>query len=88
MTLSPSAPTPTAVHVKHAQVVYPSPDAPVHALEDINLSIAQGEFVSLIGPSGCGKTTLLRVIADVEPITAGYVRVNGKTCLLDTSRCV
>ena len=79
MTLSPSAPTPTAVHVKHAQVVYPSPDAPVHALEDINLSIAQGEFVSLIGPSGCGKTTLLRVIADLEPITAGDVRVNGKT---------
>ena len=78
MTLSPSAPTPTAVHVKHAQVVYPSPDAPVHALEDINLSIAQGEFVSLIGPSGCGKTTLLRVIADLEPITAGDVRVNGK----------
>ncbi|MDP3424670.1 MAG: ABC transporter ATP-binding protein [Burkholderiaceae bacterium] len=79
MTFRPLPTAPTAVHVKHAQVVYPAPDAPVHALEDINLSIAQGEFVSLIGPSGCGKTTLLRVIADLEPITAGEVRVNGKT---------
>lgn len=79
MTLTPSSTAPTAVLVQHAQVVYPAPDAPVHALEDINLSIAEGEFVSLIGPSGCGKTTLLRVIADLEPITAGEVRVNGKS---------
>jgi ABC-type Fe3+/spermidine/putrescine transport system ATPase subunit len=38
------------------------------ALQDIDLQIEQGEFVSLIGPSGCGKSTLLRVIGDlVEP---------------------
>jgi NitT/TauT family transport system ATP-binding protein len=79
MTFRPSATAPTAVQVAHALVVYPAPDAPVHALEDINLSIAQGEFVSLIGPSGCGKTTLLRVIADLEPISAGQVLVNGQT---------
>ena len=68
-----------AVAVRRASVVYPSPDAPVHALSDIDLTIAQGEFVSLIGPSGCGKTTLLRVIADLEPITSGQVLVNGLT---------
>ena len=69
-----------AVDVQRASVIYPSAqphDAPVHALSSIDLRIEQGEFVSLIGPSGCGKTTLLRVIADLEPITAGQVQVNG-----------
>jgi NitT/TauT family transport system ATP-binding protein len=66
-----------AVQVKRASVVYPSADAPVRALHEVDLDIAPGEFVSLIGPSGCGKTTLLRVIADLEPITSGEVRVKG-----------
>ncbi|MDQ3058495.1 MAG: ABC transporter ATP-binding protein [Pseudomonadota bacterium] len=66
-----------AVEVRNASVVYPAPDAPVQALSDIDLCIEEGEFVSLIGPSGCGKTTLLRVIADLEPISAGSVLVNG-----------
>ena len=66
-----------AVRVRNASVVYAAADAPVHALQDIDLDIAPGEFVSLIGPSGCGKTTLLRVIADLEPISAGEVLVNG-----------
>lgn len=67
-----------AVQVQDASVVYPSADgAPVQALQDIDLTIAQGEFTALIGPSGCGKTTLLRVIADLEPISAGSVLVNG-----------
>ncbi len=80
--LADTAPAPTAqaaVQVRRASVVYPSPDAPVHALADIDLTIAQGEFVSLIGPSGCGKTTLLRVIADLEPISSGQVLVNGQS---------
>ena len=76
---APPAPTQAAVDVRRASVIYPSADAPVHALSDIDLTIAQGEFVSLIGPSGCGKTTLLRVIADLEPITSGTVLVNGMT---------
>jgi NitT/TauT family transport system ATP-binding protein len=48
------------------------------ALEDIDLEIEQGEFISLIGPSGCGKSTLLRVIGDLVEPTAGSVTVNGK----------
>jgi NitT/TauT family transport system ATP-binding protein len=40
--------------------------------------VAEGEFVSVVGPSGCGKTTLLKVVAGVEPLTSGTVRVNGK----------
>ena len=66
-----------AVEIRHASVVYPTADTPVHALEKIDFNIHEGEFVALIGPSGCGKTTLMRVIADLEHISAGQVLVNG-----------
>jgi NitT/TauT family transport system ATP-binding protein len=51
----------------------------VRALEDIDLDVAAGRFVSLIGPSGCGKSTLLRVIGDLIAPTVGSVTVNGKS---------
>ena len=51
----------------------------VDALLDVNLTIAPGEFVSLIGPSGCGKSTLLRLIANLLEPTQGAISVNGKT---------
>jgi NitT/TauT family transport system ATP-binding protein len=44
-----------------------------HALQPINLDVADGEFVSLVGPSGCGKSTLLRIIAGLIPASAGEV---------------
>ena len=51
----------------------------VTALQDVDLEIRPGEFISLIGPSGCGKSTLLRVVGDLIQPTAGTVEVNGKT---------
>ena len=51
----------------------------VVALDDITLTVAPGEFVSLIGPSGCGKSTLLRLIADLDQPTSGSVSVFGKS---------
>ncbi|MFA5550524.1 MAG: ABC transporter ATP-binding protein [Trueperaceae bacterium] len=49
------------------------------ALQDADLTIADGQFVSLIGPSGCGKTTLMRLIADLIEPTEGSISVAGKT---------
>jgi NitT/TauT family transport system ATP-binding protein len=54
------------------------PRGNVTALQDIDLELAPGEFVSLIGPSGCGKSTLLRVIGDLIEPSSGSVTVNGK----------
>jgi NitT/TauT family transport system ATP-binding protein len=50
----------------------------VTALQDIELAIEPGEFVSLIGPSGCGKSTLLRIVGDLIQPSTGIVLVNGK----------
>jgi NitT/TauT family transport system ATP-binding protein len=51
----------------------------VAALQDVSLTVRDGEFVSLIGPSGCGKTTMLRIAAGLEQPTGGAVLVNGDT---------
>jgi len=69
----------TVISAQNLDLTFETNDGPVHALKDITLDIAEGEFVSLIGPSGCGKTTLLRVIADLEKPTGGTVSVNGMT---------
>ncbi len=51
----------------------------VTALQEIDLEVGRGEFISLIGPSGCGKSTLLRVIGDLVEPTTGEILVNGKS---------
>jgi NitT/TauT family transport system ATP-binding protein len=66
------------VSIAGVSKVFDTSGGPTKALEDIDLAIAPGEFVSLIGPSGCGKSTLLRLIGDLTAPTSGTVTINGK----------
>ncbi|GAA4841308.1 ABC transporter ATP-binding protein [Luteimicrobium xylanilyticum] len=71
-----SAPTPApAVRVSSVRREFRSRTGQVVALDDVSLTVAAGEFVSLIGPSGCGKSTLLRLVADLDRPTSGTVEV-------------
>ncbi len=67
----------TIIKAENLSLTFETNDGPVHALQDINLEVGKGEFVSFIGPSGCGKTTFLRVMADLEQPTAGSISMNG-----------
>ena len=69
----------TVIDIRKLSLVFQTADTPVTALQDIDLAVRRGEFISFIGPSGCGKTTLLRVIADLERQTSGAISVNGVT---------
>src|SRR5580693_8298033 len=50
----------------------------VHALHEVTLHAADGELLVLVGPSGCGKTTLLRLIAGLETLTSGQIRLGER----------
>jgi NitT/TauT family transport system ATP-binding protein len=67
------------IEARDLSLTFSTADGPVYALSEVDLTVADGEFVSFIGPSGCGKTTLLRVIADLEQASAGTITVNGMT---------
>ncbi|GAA5233054.1 ABC transporter ATP-binding protein [Verticiella sediminum] len=67
----------SAITIQRLSKTYPGAQ-PVHALDDIDLQVRQGEFVALLGPSGCGKSTLLNLIAGFEQPSDGELRVDGK----------
>jgi ABC-type nitrate/sulfonate/bicarbonate transport system ATPase subunit len=73
----------SAIVVRHLEKTYASANrngsvTETHALSDINLDIAAGEFICIIGASGCGKSTLLRIVAGFETLTSGELLVMGK----------
>jgi multiple sugar transport system ATP-binding protein len=63
------------IEFSHVSKVYGGETSAVH---DLNLHVGEGEFVVLVGPSGCGKTTALRMVAGLEEITSGEIRIGDR----------
>lgn len=66
------------LEISHINMDFPTADGYFRALEDVDLDIQKGEFVSLIGHSGCGKSTVLNIIAGLYQVSLGGVILNGK----------
>jgi len=66
------------LELSHVYMDFPTPDGPFRALDDVQLKMDKGEFVSLIGHSGCGKSTVLNIVAGLHKATEGGVILNGK----------
>lgn len=73
------------VEIHNIGMKYQSLDGEINALENIDFSVRDGEFLSIVGPSGCGKSTLLSIIAGLLPATAGRVLLKGER-ITGTSR--
>ena len=58
--------------------IYPTPKGPLTVVEDFNLKLDKGEFISLIGHSGCGKSTVLSMAAGLNEISRGVIRLDGR----------
>ena len=66
------------VTLERVNKVYPSRHGPVHAVQDLDMEVEDGGFVTLLGPSGCGKTSTLRMIVGLEAITSGTIAFDGR----------
>jgi len=67
------------VRVSGLEKIYATRDkGSVHALHDIRLDVAEGEFITIVGPSGCGKSTLLKILAGILDKSAGRVEIAGQ----------
>ena len=64
--------------LKGAGKIFSTHNGNTKALENVNLTVARGEFLSLVGPSGCGKTTVLNIIAGLEKASSGIVYKEGR----------
>lgn len=67
-----------SIRLENVDKVFGGSASGVKALDNINLTIAEKEFVAIVGPSGCGKTTCLRMVAGFEMASSGVVSVNGR----------
>jgi len=67
-----------AVEVRDVGMTYQSANGEIHALENINFTVSEGEFVCIVGPSGCGKSTLLSLISGLLTPTSGNIFLHGE----------
>lgn len=68
------------ITLRGIQKVYRTKEIETTALENVNIEVEQGEFVSIMGPSGCGKSTLLNIIGLLDKPTKGTVSILGQDC--------
>ncbi|HWC92190.1 MAG TPA: ABC transporter ATP-binding protein [Pseudolabrys sp.] len=66
-----------AIAVRHLAKDYGAGGNAIAALRDIDFSVGEGEFLSIVGPSGCGKSTLLKILAGLMPASSGEAKLNG-----------
>lgn len=66
------------IRIRNLDKIYPSNRGPVWAVKELDLDVAEGEFVVLLGPSGCGKTTTLRCVAGLERLDRGEIAIAGE----------
>ena len=69
------------IEIRDLKKTYRSGDVDVHALRGVNLSVANGEFLSVVGPSGSGKSTLFNILGGLTPPTSGTVHIDGRDLL-------
>lgn len=68
----------SSIKLTNVNKYYYSSGQLVHAVQNLNMNIADGEFVSIVGPSGCGKSSTMRMIAGLEGITSGTLEFDGR----------
>ena len=78
LTPKPIASTAPFLAIENVSKVYPTPTGGYTVLQDVNLTVQEGEFICVIGHSGCGKSTLLNMVSGFSKPTAGTVKLNGK----------
>jgi len=66
------------LNIDHVGITFPTDKGPLTVLEDVNLKVNEGEFISLIGHSGCGKSTVLNIVAGLLQASAGGVLLENK----------
>ncbi|MCD7865938.1 MAG: ABC transporter ATP-binding protein [Clostridiales bacterium] len=76
------------LEIKNVKCVFPINQSELTVLQDISLTVEDGEIISIVGESGCGKSTLLRIIAGLEQATEGEIRLDGSPMRKEDMRSI